>query len=81
MEFLPYVLQGLITLTESWSAITNEVIFHTGFRYETVDGSLSAFIPSWLVIKTADEENFNPFTFNIQESSGNNNELSSCLWW
>ena len=77
MEFLPYVLQGLITSTESWSAITNEVIFHTGFRYETVDGSLSAFIPSWLVIKTADEEDFNPFTFHINELSWNiNQELS-----
>jgi hypothetical protein len=46
MEFLPYVLQGLITSPVSGTAITNEVIFHTGFRYETVDGSLSALIPA-----------------------------------
>jgi hypothetical protein len=45
------------------------VIFHTGFRYETVDGSLSAFIPAGLIIKTADGENFNPFVFNINELS------------
>jgi hypothetical protein len=45
------------------------VIFHTGFRYETVDGSLSALIPAWLIIKTADGKNFNPFTFNINPLS------------
>lgn len=29
MEFLPYVLQGLITSTTSGELISNEIIFHT----------------------------------------------------
>jgi len=77
MEFLPYVLQGLISAPNSGDSISNEVIFHTWFRYETTDGTLSAYIPAGLVIKTADWKNFNPFTFTIQELSGENNELSS----
>lgn len=77
MEFLPYVLQGLISAPNSWDTISNEVVFHTWFRYETIDGSISAHIPAWLVIKTADGRDFNPFTFTIQELSGDNNELST----
>gem|GEM_PF-6095100 len=54
MEFLPYMLQGLITSTKTGELISNEVIFHTGFRYETISGDLSAYIPAGLIIKTAD---------------------------
>jgi len=76
MEFLPYVLQGLITAPESGQSITNQVVFHTGFRYETLDGVLSAFLPAGLTITTANGEAFNPFMFTIHELSGDTTELS-----
>ena len=72
MEFLPYVLQWLITATKTGELISNEVIFHTGFHYETQSGDLSAYIPAGLIIKTADQEDFNVSSLKIQELSWNN---------
>ncbi len=69
MEFLPYVLQGLITSTKTGELISNEIIFHTGFRYETISGELAAYIPVGLIIKTADGNNFNVSALQIQELS------------
>lgn len=67
MEFLPYVLQGLITSTTSGELISNEIIFHTWFRYETISWDLSAYIPAGLIIKTADLKDFNVSLLNINE--------------
>jgi hypothetical protein len=70
MEFLPYVLQWLITSTKTGELISNEVIFHTGFRYETISGDLSAYIPAGLVIRTADGNDFNISALQIKQLSG-----------
>jgi hypothetical protein len=46
MEFLSYALQGLIVTTENGQELNNEIIFNTGFLYETTDGSISAYLPA-----------------------------------